>query len=450
MDEVKALKRISAAAAVIAACACVFSTEASRPERAFAEEITAEETQQDSGSSFDTSIYVSRLDEISARQQELKRQLEGADAEILSESEKQRILLEQIAAINEKAQVLNSYVTGLEISISSEQKKVLELKDEVDEGIENYKKRLRAMYIAGDVGYADVLANSGSFFDVLMRTELMKRMTEMDAKRLDELIEKKSQYDSSSQQLLLNENTYDEQMRNLENERAELAAMYNTSGETKQLLREQMEEMTRKERVFENEVYSYEGILNDILFGTYIAEVDEAQRVITEQEATQKLEGLHTQIEERIKAGDKIADDECRYDFGWPVKDHYDITSGIGARWGSYHTGIDISGESAFPISASEAGEVIRTNNSCTHNYGKDGSCGCGGGYGNFVIIDHGNGFLTLYGHLTTTQVEVGDRVTKGQTIGLMGTTGYSTGTHLHFELRYGGYVTNPANFVSF
>ena len=394
-------------------------------------------------------MYVSRLDEIALRQQELKQQLEGADADILSESEKQRIILEQIAAINEKAQVLNSYLTGLKISITSEQKQVLELKDEVDEGIENYKKRLRAMYIAGDMSYADVIANSGSFFDVLMRTEMMKRMTEMDARHLDELVEKKSRYDTSSSRLLLNESTYDEQMRNLENERAELAALYNTSGETKQLLREQMEEMTRRERVFENEVYSYEGILNDLLFGTYIAEVDEQQRVITEADAAAKLDELHRDIAEREKVV-KLDDSECRYEFGWPVKNHFEVSSGVGARWGSYHTGLDIPGESAFPISASEAGEVVRTNNSCTHNFGKEYSCGCGGGYGNFVIIDHGNGFLTLYGHMTTTQVEVGDKVKKGQTIGLMGTTGYSTGTHLHFELRYGGYVTDPANFVSF
>lgn len=443
MSEVKALKRIAAVGAVIAACVCVFSAEAQRPRGASAEE------SYDSGA-FDTSIYISKLDEIAVRQQQLKQQLENADSDILSESEKQRLILEQIAAINEKAQVLNAYMTELEINISSEQKEVLELKDEVDEGIENYKKRLRAMYIMGDMSYADVLVNSGSFYDVLMRTELLKRMTEMDAKHLDELVEKKSQYDSSSKQLILNESTYDEQIRTLEQERAELAALYNSSGETKQLLREQMEEMTRKERIFENEVYSYEGILNDLLHGTYIAEVDEQQRLVTEADAAAKLDELHNNIREREAAGGKLGEDECRYDFGWPVKDHHYVSSGVGARWGSYHTGLDIPGDSGFPISASEAGEVVRTNNSCTHNYGKDGSCGCGGGYGNFVIIDHGNGFLTLYGHMTTTQVEVGDKVKKGQTIGLMGTTGYSTGTHLHFELRYGGYVTNPANFVSF
>ncbi len=435
-------KRTAAGLTAFGACVCALSSEALRMD------VSANESTDYSG--VDTGYYISRLDEIAVRQQELKRQLESADADILSESEKQRLLLEQIAAINEKEQVLNSYMTELEISIASEHRQLLDIKREVDEGIENYKKRLRALYIAGDVSYADVLVNSGSFFDVLMRTELVKRLTEQDAKRLDELVEMKSQYDTSSRQLVLDESVYDEQMRTLENERAELAELYNTSGETKQLLRDQKDEMTRRERVFENEVYSYEGIMNDLLFGTYIAEVDEEKRLITEADATAKLEELHSNIEAQKKAGAKFGDDECLYDFGWPVKDHHYVSSGVGARWGSYHTGLDIPGESAFPISASEAGEVVRTNNSCTHNYGKDGSCGCGGGYGNFVIIDHGNGFLTLYGHMTTTQVEVGDKVKKGQTIGLMGTTGFSTGTHLHFELRYEGYVTNPANFVSF
>jgi murein DD-endopeptidase MepM/ murein hydrolase activator NlpD len=143
-----------------------------------------------------------------------------------------------------------------------------------------------------------------------------------------------------------------------------------------------------------------------------------------------------------------LSDDECGYDFKWPVPGNYYVSSGVGARWGTYHKGLDITGDSGTAICAAEAGTVVTVNNSCTHNYGKSSSCGCGGGYGNFVIIDHGNGFLTLYGHMTKALVSVGDTVKQGEQIGTMGTTGYSTGTHLHFELRYNGYITNPAAFL--
>ena len=446
MKKASVLKRIAAAAAVLVLCGGVFSSERAQGVIGVCADESSEEEQE---SAPEENIYVSRLGQIAARQEELKNQLEGANSDILSESEKQTIILEQINMINEKSEVLNAYMTSLEMNISAEQREVLGLKKQVDEGIANYKQRLRTMYIMGDLSYADVVINSGSFFDVLMRTELMKRLTEQDAERLDELVAMKSEYDSSNKQLMFNESEYTDQMKQLEREKAELASLYNSSGETKRLLREKMDKLAEDEKVFENEIYSYEGILNDLLLGTYSSDADETFRLETEVKATDKLTELHKQISDREQAGEKLADTESRYRFMWPVKEHTYVSSGVGARWGTYHTGLDIPGESAFPISASEAGTVVRTNNSCTHNYGKDGSCGCGGGYGNFVIIDHGNGFLTLYGHLTTTKVEVGDKVKKGDTIGLMGSTGYSTGTHLHFELRYEGYVTNPANFVT-
>ena len=75
-------------------------------------------------------------------------------------------------------------------------------------------------------------------------------------------------------------------------------------------------------------------------------------------------------------------------------------------------------------------------------------SGGCGGGYGNYVIIDHGNEFITLYGHLSEVDVEIGDEVKKGDVIGKMGSTGFSTGDHLHIEIRYQGYILNPAFYL--
>ena len=124
----------------------------------------------------------------------------------------------------------------------------------------------------------------------------------------------------------------------------------------------------------------------------------------------------------------------------------------MGWRWGAYHKGIDIStwGIRGSNVVAAADGQVLVADNYCTHDYGKDGSCGCGGGYGNYVVIDHGNGFITLYGHLTEATVAVGQLVNKGDKIGISGTTGYSLGPHLHFELRYGGNYMNPLSFVQY
>jgi murein DD-endopeptidase MepM/ murein hydrolase activator NlpD len=103
-------------------------------------------------------------------------------------------------------------------------------------------------------------------------------------------------------------------------------------------------------------------------------------------------------------------------------------------RWGRLHPGIDIGVPIGTPIHAAKAGVVI---------YASWMS-----GYGNFVIIDHGGGFSTAYGHQSRLAVTVGEQVSQGQVIGFSGDTGNSTGPHLHFETRVNGIPENPMNFL--
>jgi len=117
----------------------------------------------------------------------------------------------------------------------------------------------------------------------------------------------------------------------------------------------------------------------------------------------------------------------------WPTNGGI-ITSFYGQRWGSYHNGIDISGVDDFNILAADNGVI-------TYAGWKDG-------YGKTIIIDHGNGFETLYAHLSTMNVTIGEIIAKGQVIGIMGSTGRTTGTHLHFEVSVDGSSKNPLNYV--
>lgn len=137
--------------------------------------------------------------------------------------------------------------------------------------------------------------------------------------------------------------------------------------------------------------------------------------------------------------------------FAWPVPTCSYISSYFGYRWGTNHNGIDISSGSIMgsAVVASQAGIVITVNNSCTHNYAKESSCGCGGGYGNYVVISHDGTYSTLYGHFTSAAVSVGDYVQQGDTIGYVGSTGFSTGAHLHFEVWENGVKQNPLNYVN-
>ncbi|MDE7098137.1 MAG: peptidoglycan DD-metalloendopeptidase family protein, partial [Ruminococcus sp.] len=137
--------------------------------------------------------------------------------------------------------------------------------------------------------------------------------------------------------------------------------------------------------------------------------------------------------------------------FIWPAPKFSYISSYFGYRWGTTHKGIDIgdAGIMGGSAVASQSGIVITVNNSCTHNYAKSSSCGCGGGYGNYVVISHDGTYSTLYGHLTSAAVSVGDYVNQNDVIGYIGCTGFSTGAHLHFEVWENGVKQNPLNYVS-
>ena len=148
--------------------------------------------------------------------------------------------------------------------------------------------------------------------------------------------------------------------------------------------------------------------------------------------------------------------------FCWPVANGYGkIGSPYGTRGGGFHKGIDINASDSGtimgkPIVAACDGIVFYVVNTCPHNYGKSDSCGCGGGYGRYVVIRHNDGkYCTLYAHLSNAIVSVGQSVSQGETIGYAGSTGDSRGAHLHFEVRYWPFqwttenTINPEQFVS-
>ncbi|WP_339060779.1 peptidoglycan DD-metalloendopeptidase family protein [Tepidibacillus marianensis] len=138
-------------------------------------------------------------------------------------------------------------------------------------------------------------------------------------------------------------------------------------------------------------------------------------------------------VDQIIKRGTKVAPSRGSGSLTWPAFGGI-ISSPFGGRWGRMHEGIDISGVSNHSIKAADSGVISFT--------------GWKNGYGNTTIINHNNGMQTWYAHQSEILVSVGTRVDKGQVIGVMGSTGRSTGTHLHFEVHVGGGVRNPLNYV--
>mgnify|MGYP000760267246 FL=1 len=177
----------------------------------------------------------------------------------------------------------------------------------------------------------------------------------------------------------------------------------------------------------------------------------------SDQKKIQKeIDDMEAELQKIYDSGSRTDGDVYSGQLRWPLTGYGKdwITSPFGYRWhpiwGTYigHKGVDIGGDYGATIVASEDGVVVDTNRGCTHNYGKSWSCGCGGGYGNYVQINHSDGLTTLYAHCQAINVSIGQHVKRGQAIAEMGSTGSSTGAHVHFEVIINGVPKNPMDYV--
>ncbi|RDI40895.1 peptidoglycan DD-metalloendopeptidase family protein [Falsibacillus pallidus] len=160
---------------------------------------------------------------------------------------------------------------------------------------------------------------------------------------------------------------------------------------------------------------------------TYVISEQNGERVLKEVK-DQKV--LSEPVNYIVKKGTKVVPSRGTGHFVWPAVGGY-VSSEMGYRWGKMHKGLDIARPSDRTIKAADNGVVV------TAGYSDDG-------YGNKVVIDHKNGYQTLYAHMSSVSVHVGQTVTAGSKIGVMGETGEATGVHLHFEVRYHGKLVNP------
>ena len=273
---------------------------------------------------------------------------------------------------------------------------------------EDFKTRARIMYENGNSSYLEVLLGASSFGDFLSRVEMVKEIVEYDRKILGEMKIARDAIRVAKEEL-------EAERANLEAKEVELANMKIELGyrlEAKQGLLDQLyadEEEYKK---------AYEK-----------AEADEKkiQKQLQEQAAKEAKNGTQTKYTGTGR-------------FVWPCPASTRITSPYGYRihpvykTKKFHAGIDIGAGYGSNIVAAESGTVT------VATYGS--------GYGKYVVVSHGSGITTLYAHCSSLLVKVGDKVSRGQVIAKVGSTGVSTGNHLHFEVRINGSTTDPLSYV--
>ncbi len=334
-----------------------------------------------------------------------------------------------LGAITEELQMRNEQISELEEEIELTDANLEEAKATESKQYNDMKLRIQYMYESGSSSAIDLLFNAKDISQLLNRTEYVRQISEYDKRKMDEYVETKDRIAEYEEAL----NTYHGEL--LEAQAA--AEAEQASVET--LLAEKNTELLS----VQGQIGSAQGQLTE-----YDAAIAEADNEIKRMEAEIKRreeEAARKAAEEAAASGSTYSSGPVKnlgnISFIWPCPSSSTISSYFGSREApmegasSNHQGIDISASTGSSIVAAASGEVVIATYSASA--------------GNYVMINHGGGVYTVYMHCSSLSVSEGDEVSQGQKIAAVGSTGYSTGPHLHFGIRSDGEYINPLGYVS-
>lgn len=356
--------------------------------------------------------------ELQAKQAQLETQRKSIASKLSSLKQSKADAQEQLDLVNELVTNLQTQIDTVNSQITAASNEIEELENEIalkdqeiEESKDKFKERMKAIYISGDMtGGLEILLCSNGLQEFISNTVYLEAMADYDQSLIDELTSDKEGY---------------------QDKKAEVE-------ERKAQIDEQKAELAEKKTELDAQQKEAEALMAQI-------EADQAAYEKQQAEIAVQMQQAQAQLDAIVNKNTTTSQNTSYYggSFSWPVPGYKTITSKFG--WRTYtlngkkvtsnHKGIDIAAPTGAKIIASNGGKVV------TSSYDANG-------YGNYVIIDHGGGKMTVYGHMSKRSVSVGQTVTKGQQIGLVGSTGRSTGPHCHFEVRINGTAVNPTNYL--
>ena len=350
-------------------------------------------------------------DELEEKQQQLnsvQQQIEAQQRKAELARRKEQTIAEQLRAIQQELdtaedeyETVNDQLENTEQHIKANVEISNRLTKKLEVQTKTLHRRIRDIYKNGQVNYLDVLLGAKDFNDFVGRMDILKKILAYD--------------NALIQGTKADRETLRKAKEQLEADRAKIVELRKLAAAK----REQVAERRQERR----------GVLNAATYERETAERAYRELIETSRQIEQMIK--------RIQSGEKNIGGSTGT-MTWPAEG--EITSPFGWRvhpiFGTQrlHTGIDIGADYGDAIRAADGGVVIHAD--------------WMGGYGNAVIIDHGNGISTLYAHNSQLLVDEGQTVAKGQTVARCGSTGYSTGPHLHFEVRQNGSPVNPLNYL--
>lgn len=397
---------------------CIITVALSSPISAYADNTSGETKNTNSAAEEEYKNQLADLQDkqkdIAARQKALNDKIKNAKSEKAQLQAKANSLDEQISITRDQMELCQNRINVTQDYISAKHAEIDKKETDINESMQLFRDRVRAIYMTG--GYSDkansliMLLSSESVSDFLTRAMYLKRLNEHDRALMDVL---------------------EEELASLNDEKAKL-------DETKKELEAEKAELTETRDSLQNSLIEARSSIQDI--NAMQSELEENY-----EELSGYLKEIQNEIADIYKNLTTSKEDYVGGEMMWPAPGYSKITCEYGWRFNGtdFHTGIDISGSGIHgaKVVAANTGTVIFTKQ-CPYN-------GYSYGYGTYAIVDHGGGITTLYAHMSSLAVNVGDVVVMGQQIGNVGNTGWSTGAHLHFEVRKDGKSVNPLPYVT-
>ena len=335
----------------------------------------------------------------------------------------------ELADLQGQIDSLGTQMTEKNAEIEATKVQLADAKAREEEQYASMKLRIKYMYENGDTNFLDLLFEAESLSDMLNRAEYIQKVSEYDRQKLDEFVAVRNEIEETELRLTEEYNELDRMKQETEAKQSSVEALQADKQKELESYNAKIQEANADIAQMQSE----------------IAGIQEAIRAEENQIAAIEAEIRRQEEEARKKAEAQGQSYETKnlgsISFIWPCPASGRITSAFGGRSSptegasSNHQGIDIGAPTGSSILAAASGSVVIATYSASA--------------GNYVMINHGGGVYTVYMHMNSIGVSVGQSVSQGQQIGTVGSTGYSTGPHLHFGIRSNGTYVNPTAYVS-
>ena len=364
------------------------------------------------------------IDALEARNAEIQKEIDAIQRQYNTNLGQMEDIVARKEAIDQEITLLSSKIETANAQIAAYAQLIADTQDKLDSAEEEllalskkHRERIRAMEENGQVTYWEVLFQANSFTDLLDRLNMVEEIYDADRSRIE--------------QMRIAADLVEASRINLTNEKADLEGV--------------REELAEDQAALEEKRGESDGLLYELEQKAEEYEILMAESEVLQEELMQEIAQMEVKLEDakydEYLAKLALQGENPPSDASWVMPVSGKLTSPFGMRvhpvlgYARMHNGIDLAAAQGTPIYATRAGKVTRTSYQA-------------GGAGNYVSINHLDGFSSIYMHMTHYVVSQGQTVSQGQLIGYVGSTGISTGPHLHFGISYAGTYVNPLAYV--